>query len=168
MDSAIGVVDQLLRMPLDESAAAAGVSRVGGGGGVAAAERLSHGSVADGPGPSAVPHGLKFSVPAGGGQPDFDLDIGVVGGSQGRGDAAKCGQILERGRSRSAAGHDKFSSAYGNRERDLCGRERQRGQGVAGRGEGERRRERQGREREKRVRYFHGLSFITIGYHNHG
>ena len=97
MDGAIPEVDQFFRMAQRKCAASADVACIGGGGGVAALHSLAHRAIRDGAGPSAVAHGLEFSVPSGSGHPDFNLDVAVTRWFQRGGDAAEGRHILESG-----------------------------------------------------------------------
>ena len=71
-------IDQLFRMTQGECTAAPDVAGIGGTGGVAVAQRFRQRRIADDAGPAAIPYGLIFLIPARGGQPNLDLDIGVV------------------------------------------------------------------------------------------
>src|SRR5947208_640199 len=75
-----------------EDASAADVAGVRGAGGVAAREGGGHRGVADDSGPSAVADGLILAVPAGDGKPHFELDVGIAGWRERRGDAAEFGE----------------------------------------------------------------------------
>ena len=75
---------------------AAGVARVRAGGRVSCRERGPHGGITDGPGPGPVADRLQVSVPAGFGQPDLDLDLGIADRRECRRYAAERRQILER------------------------------------------------------------------------
>ncbi len=96
---AISEVSHFLGMSKREAAiqGTAGVPGVGAGRGVAFLERFHKSGIGDGASPAPVADALEFSVPAmHGGQPDFDLDVGVLAGPQRRGDAAEGGQALGR------------------------------------------------------------------------
>ena len=87
-------VDQLLRMPERKRATAADMTRVGGCGGVAGAQRVGHRGITDDACPSSVADRLELPVPSVRRQPDFDFDVGVARGLQRRRHAAERGQIL--------------------------------------------------------------------------
>src|SRR5438874_12249515 len=82
-------------MPQRETAAPSYVARVRRARGIAHAQRLRHGGIADDPSPSAIANSLIFLIPSGGRKPNFDLDIRVAGRTESRGDAAKGRQIGE-------------------------------------------------------------------------
>ena len=105
MDRAPAEIDDLLRMPEREHAVAAFVAGVGGGSGVAFAQRRGHLREADDAGPAAVAHHLELAVPVLDGQPQLHLDVGVRRRPQRRSHAAMGRQHLRNhGRSRSTPG----------------------------------------------------------------
>ena len=93
---AIAEIDQLLGMAGSEARGVPRVPGVGRGGRVAAPQRRRQRRVLNEAVPAAVPDLLELAVPARNRQPDFALDIGIAGGSDGHGHAAKRRQIGER------------------------------------------------------------------------
>src|SRR5579871_4606945 len=71
------------------------MARIGGRGNIAAANSLRQRAIRDGARPSTVANAFILTVPARDGQPDFDLDVGIATGFQGRRYTAKLRQILE-------------------------------------------------------------------------
>ena len=116
MDRAVSEVDELLRT-LHPGAAAPFVAGIRGGGGIAQAEAVCQRVLVDRSVPAAIPDRLEPAVPAGCGQPDFDLDIGVGGRFQRRLNPAECGQIAERGASAPAGSPWRRECAGGHRLR---------------------------------------------------
>ena len=95
------------------------VAGVGAGGGIAALEVCTHGGEADGAGESAVADAQEFAVPVGGGQPDFEADVGVRGGLDDAGHAAEGGEFVDGvavGRGERARGDGLGGSDGGVRE----------------------------------------------------
>ena len=94
---AVGQVDQLLGVAVRELRASPDVAGIGAGTGVSGGDRFGERGIGDRPGPSAVADGLKFAVPPGRRQPDFDLDVRIAAGCQRRRDATKGRQFLIHG-----------------------------------------------------------------------
>ena len=79
MDGAVSPIDQLLGMTQGKAGAAAFVPRIGHGGGVTALQSRGERGRGNRPRPAAVSIGLEFPVPARGGEPDLEFDIGIAG-----------------------------------------------------------------------------------------
>src|SRR5580692_8198031 len=99
-------------------------------------QRFGQRAVTDNAGPSAVTHRLEFSIPSRSGQPDFDLDVGIVARLQGCGYAAKSREILEIDRRRGCpaecpAGWRELTGCNGLGERYGGVRKGQRGEALA-------------------------------------
>jgi len=94
VNAAIAEVDHLFRMPDRPSRIRPGVAGIRGGRGIAGPERQTHLHVIDQTCEPAVPDSLQFPIPAGDGQPDLQLDIGIGRGLDFGDDAAKRRQAL--------------------------------------------------------------------------
>src|SRR5690349_23657462 len=106
MDCAITEVDQLFGMSESERTVVARMSGVGACRCVSRRDGLREGRIRDRASPPTVADALKLPVPAvslpdgtfGDGKPHFDLDIGICGRSNRRGDAAEGRQLRVNGR----------------------------------------------------------------------
>src|SRR5215472_1731336 len=85
------------------------MSGIGAGGGVAAENSGGQAGIVNVSGKTAVSQPSIFSVPAAERQPDFNLDLGILGRFDGRLYAAKRRQILDRSRRRAGARRNKLS-----------------------------------------------------------
>ena len=108
------------------------VSGVGAGGGIAALEVGAHGVEPDGAGESAVADAEKFAIPVGGGQPDFEANIGIAGGLDHAGHAAEGGEFIER----VAVGRRECAGGNGLRRGDAGVGEGRGGEAFTGSGAG--------------------------------
>src|SRR2546422_7628513 len=90
------------------------MSGVGGGRRITAADRRRQRPIRYVSRPAAISVGFELAVPAGDGQPDFNLDLGVGGGPQCSRDAAEFGQIAKQcSRSPAGARYDRLCESAG-------------------------------------------------------
>ena len=96
VNGAIAEVDVLVAVAEREGHGVADVAGVGRARGIAAANRLDHGVVADDAGGVAVADRLKLLVPAADRQPHFHLDVRIGGGGDRDEHATECTRREER------------------------------------------------------------------------
>ena len=101
VNGAIAEVDDLFGMVKRPAGVgdAAFVSGIRRGGSVVMLHGVGEFVEVDFSGEAAVADALEFSIPASGGQPDFEANIGILGGLDGACDPAEGGQILDGARS---------------------------------------------------------------------
>jgi hypothetical protein len=96
VDTAPSVVGDLFRMVQSPPCVVAigEVAGIGAGGGAVAVESAGHAFKVDLASEASIADALKAVVPVGDGEPDFDLDIGIVAGSGLDFDAAESGELF--------------------------------------------------------------------------
>ena len=92
---AIREIGDLLGVPHSEAGASADVTGVGRTRRVPASKCFGHRGIPNRSLPRAIAHSLELAIPAGDGQPHFDLDVRVARGRQRRRDTAERGQTRE-------------------------------------------------------------------------